>query len=108
MIKNTFDLLDITCLDTTQAISIIECDLNVDFATPIGYEAPTKQAAPAEEEEPAPLIVDSAFTPFAGNILSSPILSNILSSTILSLCNVRLYLNCASATINFMIFDQFC
>ena len=49
-----------------QAISIIECDLNVDFATPIGYEPPTKQSAPVEEEEPAPIIVDSAFTPFAG------------------------------------------
>jgi len=48
------------------AISIIECDLNVDFATPIGYVPPTRQAAPVEEDEPAPLVVDSDFTAFAG------------------------------------------
>ncbi|CAH1801419.1 unnamed protein product [Owenia fusiformis] len=39
-----------------KAVSIIECDMNVDFAPPVGYEEPTRNAPTAktheEEEEP--------------------------------------------------------
>ena len=50
-----------------QAISIIECDLNVDFAPPVGYVPPERQPAPEEVMEEAPMIVDEdAFTAFKG------------------------------------------
>lgn len=63
--NHEYELCVLEC-KPADAISIIECDLNVDFATPIGYEPPTKQRAPVEEDEPAPLVVDSAFSAFAG------------------------------------------
>ena len=32
------------------AVSIIECDMNVEFAAPVGYKEPTRQPEPEPEE----------------------------------------------------------
>jgi len=56
------------------AVSIIECDMNVDFEAPPGYEEPTytRAAQPMEEEEPEldisqMLPEDQGFLAFAGS-----------------------------------------
>ena len=39
-------------LQPANAVSIIECDMNVDFEAPPGYEEPRVAPVPMEEEEP--------------------------------------------------------
>ena len=54
------------------AVSIIECDMNVDFEAPPGYEEPRVAPVPMEEEEPEldisqMLPEQSGFIAFAGS-----------------------------------------
>lgn len=54
------------------AVSIIECDMNVEFATPIGYSEPTSTVKKAQEEnmdtlDPASFMPEvQGFIAFAG------------------------------------------
>ncbi|CAH1394734.1 unnamed protein product [Nezara viridula] len=45
------------------AVSIIECDMNVDFAPPVGYVEPQVEKPPEPEEEE---MVTDVFVPFSG------------------------------------------
>lgn len=54
------------------AVSIIECDMNVEFAPPVGYSEPTEHVAKHQEEDmdtldPSSFIRETqGFVPFAG------------------------------------------
>jgi len=98
--KNYFlKVLEIQPLDIKNAVSIIEADVNVEFAAPVGYVEPTlpppttsSQKTPTETEDPSDLdpsqIVDSddedkpkknEFKPFTGQgakISGKPLLTN--------------------------------
>jgi len=63
--NHDYEMCVLECLPA-DAISIIECDLNVDFAPPVGYKEPQTQR-PEDVEEVAPTVVESeAFTAFGG------------------------------------------
>ncbi|XP_065842562.1 ubiquitin recognition factor in ER-associated degradation protein 1-like [Oscarella lobularis] len=52
------------------AVSIIECDMNVEFAAPVGYKEPTRQPEPEPEEMMNEDVVDgydAGFMPFSGS-----------------------------------------
>ncbi len=56
------------------AVSVIECDLNVDFAPPVGYKEPERpQASKLLDDEDEPMDVagllpeQTGFVPFAGS-----------------------------------------
>lgn len=54
-----------------KAVSIIECDMRVDFAPPVGYKEPGRVVKPTEQMESADIETDTAddeqiFRPFAG------------------------------------------
>lgn len=52
------------------AVAIFECDLNVDFAAPVGYQEPQRQRKPSAEEmdfkEPEVKVESKGFQAFAG------------------------------------------
>ncbi|KAL4148696.1 hypothetical protein QTP88_002867 [Uroleucon formosanum] len=51
-IKYNQKIYEMCVLETKpgNAVSIIECDMNVDFAAPVGYQEPNHEKKPAEEE----------------------------------------------------------
>lgn len=55
-IKYNDKTFELTVLETKpgKAISVIECDMNVDFAAPVGYQEPRRQVAKPMEEEDLP------------------------------------------------------
>ncbi|XP_014674542.1 PREDICTED: ubiquitin fusion degradation protein 1 homolog [Priapulus caudatus] len=70
-IKYNEKIYELCVLETRpgKAVSIIECDMNVEFAAPIGYQEPRshRQQPGQEEETPMDDIVEAdGFVPFAG------------------------------------------
>jgi len=60
-----FQVMD---LKPDNAVTIIECDVNIDFDAADGYVEPTKRKESKEEKaEEAPKQLDNAFKPFAGS-----------------------------------------
>ncbi|VVC26650.1 Hypothetical protein CINCED_3A023622 [Cinara cedri] len=71
-IKYNQKIYEMCVLETKpgNAVSIIECDMNVDFAAPVGYQEPTQEKKPTTEEmmvDPADLMPEpSGFIAFKG------------------------------------------
>ncbi|XP_022161685.1 ubiquitin recognition factor in ER-associated degradation protein 1-like [Myzus persicae] len=72
-IKYNQKIYEMCVLETKpgNAVSIIECDMNVEFAAPVGYQEPTHMKKPAEEEmmvDPADLMPEpTGFIAFKGS-----------------------------------------
>jgi len=69
-IKYNNRLYELRVLETKpgDAVSIIECDMDVEFASPIGYQEPPRPVVKKEEEEVAePLYETTDFVPFRGS-----------------------------------------
>nr|QBH74161.1 ubiquitin fusion degradaton protein [Carausius morosus] len=49
------------------AVSIIECDMNVEFAPPVGYKEPEPVTKKEEEPDPSEYLEPEGFVPFKGH-----------------------------------------
>lgn len=69
-IKYNSKIYELCVLETKpgNAVSIIECDMNVEFAAPVGYQEPQRQPKPEDltEDEPMHHIDTQNFFPFSG------------------------------------------
>lgn len=72
-IKYNQKIYEMCVLETKpgNAVSIIECDMNVEFAAPVGYQEPTQEKKPSTEEmmvDPADLMPEpTGFIAFKGS-----------------------------------------
>lgn len=70
-IKYNSKIYELSVMETKPgpAVSIIECDMNVEFEAPVGYQEPKRPTPAHQYDDVEPMVehYDDSFVPFAGS-----------------------------------------